>query len=524
MSEQTPNSPENMQDSSMGEGEPSMEDILASIRKIISEDEPVALESPEDFTDISAVSLESDAELERQAEVDADLDNLSDVDGLSRDVVDIDLDAMLAKIDKVAEESVTLEAPVPPMPVPEKEAVELDDEDILAMLDMDIPLEDDLSEADIADKARFSSLDAEAMFSDMQDDSLETEATFADDEMDSLLDDILARSDEVEPMEMDLPAFVETDPDLDLVKSLMADLSDDIGAETAQGSTEEDYIADLDALLAIPEIEPEVEAEELSASESEDTVDLVGDAEDESEDILGDILNMTLEDEIQNHPDEISPDTLTADEIANVEANRISDQITEAKTADELPSLSEIAAAAEADAQAIESPVQAPTSVTATAGLVAGAAGVAALGATALGQAEPEPTDADETEIQLTEADEIAEALEAAAAEAEAAPTLDLEPEHTEQEQSQQEPAMPVKAVNTDTILDDVTEAAAADAFAQLNSVVEEKAVYTERGPRIGDLVQEALRPMLKDWLDANLKGIVERAVAKEVKRISTGK
>ena len=83
---------------------------------------------------------------------------------------------------------------------------------------------------------------------------------------------------------------------------------------------------------------------------------------------------------------------------------------------------------------------------------------------------------------------------------------------------------MPVHAVKTDAILDEVTESAAAGAFAELSSVVEDKAIFNERGPRIGDLVQEALRPMLKEWLDANLKGIVERAVAKEVKRISTGK
>ncbi|MGB6230930.1 MAG: DUF2497 domain-containing protein [Litorimonas sp.] len=80
------------------------------------------------------------------------------------------------------------------------------------------------------------------------------------------------------------------------------------------------------------------------------------------------------------------------------------------------------------------------------------------------------------------------------------------------------------RAVRSDAILDDVTEEAAMSAFAELNTVVEEKAVFNERGPRIGDLVQEALKPMLKEWLDANLKGIVERAVAKEVKRIATGK
>ena len=80
------------------------------------------------------------------------------------------------------------------------------------------------------------------------------------------------------------------------------------------------------------------------------------------------------------------------------------------------------------------------------------------------------------------------------------------------------------RAKKTDTIIDEVTETASAGAFASLNQVVEEKAVVAERGDRIGDLVQEALRPMLKEWLDANLKGIVERAVTKEVKRISSGK
>ena len=80
------------------------------------------------------------------------------------------------------------------------------------------------------------------------------------------------------------------------------------------------------------------------------------------------------------------------------------------------------------------------------------------------------------------------------------------------------------RAVRSDAILDDVTEEATMSAFAQLNQVVEDKAILSERGPRVGDLVQEALKPMLKEWLDENLQGIVERAVAKEVKRIATGK
>ena len=42
-------------------------------------------------------------------------------------------------------------------------------------------------------------------------------------------------------------------------------------------------------------------------------------------------------------------------------------------------------------------------------------------------------------------------------------------------------------------------------------------------GRTMEDVVLEALRPMLKDWLDANLPGMVEAMVAKEISRI-TGK
>ena len=35
------------------------------------------------------------------------------------------------------------------------------------------------------------------------------------------------------------------------------------------------------------------------------------------------------------------------------------------------------------------------------------------------------------------------------------------------------------------------------------------------------DVVLDALRPMLKDWLDANLPEMVEAMVAKEISRIT---
>jgi cell pole-organizing protein PopZ len=40
-------------------------------------------------------------------------------------------------------------------------------------------------------------------------------------------------------------------------------------------------------------------------------------------------------------------------------------------------------------------------------------------------------------------------------------------------------------------------------------------------GDTVEDLVLEALRPMLKEWLETNLPGIVERKVQREIERIS---
>ena len=39
-------------------------------------------------------------------------------------------------------------------------------------------------------------------------------------------------------------------------------------------------------------------------------------------------------------------------------------------------------------------------------------------------------------------------------------------------------------------------------------------------GPTLEDLVRAELRPMLKEWLDANLPAIVERHVRTEIERV----
>ena len=41
------------------------------------------------------------------------------------------------------------------------------------------------------------------------------------------------------------------------------------------------------------------------------------------------------------------------------------------------------------------------------------------------------------------------------------------------------------------------------------------------QGLLVETLVRQAVEPMLRDWLDANLQGIVERLVRREVERIA---
>lgn len=43
-------------------------------------------------------------------------------------------------------------------------------------------------------------------------------------------------------------------------------------------------------------------------------------------------------------------------------------------------------------------------------------------------------------------------------------------------------------------------------------------------GYTVEDLVLEALRPMLKDWIDAHMAGTVERLVEREIRRINGGR
>ncbi len=87
-----------------------------------------------------------------------------------------------------------------------------------------------------------------------------------------------------------------------------------------------------------------------------------------------------------------------------------------------------------------------------------------------------------------------------------------------------------VPSAGYDSLVGESAAASAASAFAGLaSSLRQPQAAEAPRGPdlsfasgsTIEAMVAEMLRPMLKEWLDANLPGIVEREVRKEVERIA---
>ena len=66
------------------------------------------------------------------------------------------------------------------------------------------------------------------------------------------------------------------------------------------------------------------------------------------------------------------------------------------------------------------------------------------------------------------------------------------------------------------------TEAAATSSMGTLmRTLATERTVQVHRGgPTIEDIVREELRPLLKQWLDANLPDLVERLVRAEIERV----
>ncbi|MEM8771427.1 MAG: DUF2497 domain-containing protein [Pseudomonadota bacterium] len=74
------------------------------------------------------------------------------------------------------------------------------------------------------------------------------------------------------------------------------------------------------------------------------------------------------------------------------------------------------------------------------------------------------------------------------------------------------------EAMEDDAILDDGAAEAASSAFQSLSQSVR---VTEGPGRTLEDIVVDMLKPMVKDWLDANLPAIVEEKVEEEVQRVA---
>jgi uncharacterized protein len=88
--------------------------------------------------------------------------------------------------------------------------------------------------------------------------------------------------------------------------------------------------------------------------------------------------------------------------------------------------------------------------------------------------------------------------------------------------------APPVDIKFDDPLISESAASAAKSALSTLASTLETERMAMTAAMPIGDgtrtlesMVTEIMRPMIKQWLDQNLSGVVERAVQKEIQRIS---
>lgn len=543
-------------------GEPSMEDILASIRRIIAEDD-VADQGHIDALGDLVIAPDPEAAVK---EVSTGADDILVLDDLVQENADVD--DLLADLEVPSE--LELDTVVDDIEIGSDATTEFNPVSSV-MSDLEDKLTSDRGEApdlqevfDAQDITGIASV-APALLNDDDDgllevmDNLDLESGPSDIEL-ALSDNVMKDLEEAEstlndPLEGIVDVRVSEDlddddgldsdvieglstkeSDLDIVKSLMADLTD---------TSFLDIDADDEAVEAAEVVEPMVEADESdendmsifdeiesAADESNDDVpeSSLNEAEIEDEDVLiSDILDLTLQDEEALSMDSLD---LTIDEEPAVTAEPVSNDRDE-----DASSLLQIAAAAEADAGNVTSEIETVIETEPALDIPAALATPQVEDDLVETLLEPEGPSTEELLSELDLA--LAEVTQADNQEieivteivAEAEQELVLEPEIVAEEVETedlfvdpQETEDMAKTARKNAIINEVTEEATSDAFAELTKAVDDKAVYTESGPRVGDIVQDALRPMLKEWLDDNLKGIVERAVAKEVKRISSGK
>lgn len=81
--------------------------------------------------------------------------------------------------------------------------------------------------------------------------------------------------------------------------------------------------------------------------------------------------------------------------------------------------------------------------------------------------------------------------------------------------------AEPMPPPGAGLVAPETAAAAAASVAGLVRTLASDRALQVRAGgPTIEDLVRQMLRPLLKDWLDANLPALVERQVRAEIERV----
>ncbi len=140
------------------------------------------------------------------------------------------------------------------------------------------------------------------------------------------------------------------------------------------------------------------------------------------------------------------------------------------------------------------------------------------------GAAEADVLESIDRQMEVTSVPIIQEKVELEAVEMQ----MPEEPEAHVQPEPELE-AVTIEAVSDESLISDNTVKASSEKLDRLREVVSEadavrpaiSSPYFRSGSTVEDLVLEALKPMLKDWLELNLPELVERIVEKEVRRIS---
>jgi len=129
---------------------------------------------------------------------------------------------------------------------------------------------------------------------------------------------------------------------------------------------------------------------------------------------------------------------------------------------------------------------------------------------------EPEPAEpAEEDVLELTEKIEDDSPIEVDMQDAEPEPAPAPEPEPEAPAPPTPEPLPPV----SDEAL--FTQRAESAALGAMESIAKKASIERGGNVTVEDIVREEIRPMLREWLDANLPDMIERLVQKELERVS---